>query len=60
MASIEDKIREARLIWFGHIRRRRMDALVRSCEKLVRSDHKRSRGSPNKSWSKVIRHDLRP
>jgi len=29
VASIEDKMREARLRWFGHIRRRRRDALVK-------------------------------
>jgi len=34
VASIEDKIRDARFRWFGHIRRRSMDAPVRRCEKL--------------------------
>jgi len=57
--SIEDKIREARLRWFGHIRRRNMDALVRRCERLDRPDYKKSRGRPYKSWSEVIRHDLK-
>ena len=36
-----------------------MDALVRRCEKLDRPDYKRSRGRPKKSWSEVIRHDLK-
>ena len=36
-----------------------MHAPVRRCEKLDRSDYKRSRGRPNKSWSEVIRHDLK-
>jgi len=58
VASIEDKIREARLCWFGHIRRS-LDAPVRRCDKLDRSDYKRSRGRPKKSWSNVIRHDLK-
>jgi len=49
MASIEDKIREARHRWFGYIRRRSMDAPVRRCKMLDRSDHKWSRGKPKKS-----------
>jgi len=32
MTSIEDKLREARLRWFGHIRKRNTDAPVRRCE----------------------------
>ena len=56
---IEDKIREARLRWFGHIKRRSMDAPVRRCEKLDCPNHKRSRGRPKKSWIEIIRHDLK-
>ena len=48
VASIEDKIREGQLRWFGYIRRS-MNAQVRRCEKLDRSDHRRSRGKPKKS-----------
>ena len=33
VASIENKMRENRLRWFGHIRRRPNDALVRRMEK---------------------------
>jgi len=36
VTSIEDKIRDARLRWFGHIRMRSVDAPVRRCEKLDR------------------------
>ena len=59
MASIEDKIRDARLRWFGDIGRWNMDAPVRRCEKIDRLDYRRSRGTPKKSWSAVIRHDLK-
>ena len=59
VASIEDKIREIRLRWFGHIRRRSMDAPVRRCENIDRLDYKRSRGRPKKSWCEVIRIDLK-
>ena len=59
MVSIEDKMRETRLRWFGHIRRRSRDAPVRRCERLECSEYRRSTGRPKKSWSEVIRHDLR-
>ena len=59
VASIEDKIRETCLRWFGHIRRRSLDAQVRRCDKLDRLDYKRSRGRPKKRWREVIKHDLK-
>jgi len=59
VASIEDKMREARLRWFGHIRRRLRDAPVRRCETTECLDYRRSRGRPKKSWSEVIRHNLK-
>ena len=58
VTSIEDKMRETRLRWFGHVRRRPIDAPVRKCETIECLDY-RSRDRPKKSWSKVIRHDLR-
>ena len=59
VTHIEDKLREARLRWFGHARRRIMDAPVRRCENIDRFDCKRSRGRPKKSWNGVISHDLK-
>ena len=32
VAPIEDKMRETRLRWFSHVKRRSEDALVRRCE----------------------------
>ena len=43
VASIEDKMREARLHWFGHIRRRLMDAPVRRCETIDCLEYRRSK-----------------
>ena len=59
VAAIEDKMREARLHWFGHIRRRSMDASVRRWETIECLDHRRHRGRPMKSWRELIRHDLK-
>jgi len=58
VASIEDKRRETRLRWFGHVRRRPMDVPMRRCETIECLEY-RSRGRPKKSWSEVIRHDLK-
>ena len=44
VAAIEDKMRKARLRWFGHIRRRPMDAPVRRGETIECLDHRRRRG----------------
>ena len=48
VACIEDKMREVRFRWFGHIIRS-MDALVRRCENFDRLYHRRSRGRPKKN-----------
>ena len=59
VVSIEDKRRDARLRWFGLIKRRNMDALVRRCEMIDHPNYSRSRGRSKKSWSGVIRHGLK-
>jgi len=59
VASIEDKTRKTKLRWFGHIRRRPMDAPVRRGETIMYLDYMRGRGRPRKSRREVIRHDLK-
>ncbi|KAL3351497.1 hypothetical protein AABB24_019876 [Solanum stoloniferum] len=58
VASVVDKLREARLRWFGHVKRRSADAPVRRCEVMVVEGTRRGRGRPKKYWEEVIRHDL--
>ncbi|KAF3632641.1 60S ribosomal protein L18a [Capsicum annuum] len=58
VASVEIKIRKARLRWFGHVMRRGFDALVQRCETLAIDDFRRGRGRPKKYWREMIRHDM--
>jgi len=59
VALIEDKMRETRLTWFGHVRRRSVDGPVRRCERINVPEGKRVRGWPKKSFDEVIREDLK-
>ncbi|KAL0906290.1 hypothetical protein M5K25_024773 [Dendrobium thyrsiflorum] len=58
IAPVEDKIRESRLRWFGHIKRRPSDDPVRKVEVLDLPYVKRGRGRPKKTWLENIRNDL--
>ncbi|KAF3620546.1 Phosphatidylinositol/phosphatidylcholine transfer protein SFH12 [Capsicum annuum] len=58
VTSVEDKMREGRLRWFGHVMRRDADAPVRRCERLALDDFRRGRGRPKKYWREVIRHGM--
>ena len=46
VASIEKKIRENRLQWFGHLRRKLTDASVRRVERIKLGQVKRAQGRP--------------
>lgn len=48
MASVMDKMREARLRWFGHMKRRSVDAPVKKCGRLTMAGIRRERGWPKK------------
>ncbi|PHU11568.1 hypothetical protein BC332_18498 [Capsicum chinense] len=58
VVSVEEKMREVRLRWFGHVMRRDTDAPVRRCERLALDGFKRGRGRPKKYWREVIRRDM--
>ncbi|PHT45675.1 hypothetical protein CQW23_14833 [Capsicum baccatum] len=52
VTPVECKMREVRLRWFGHVKRRGMDAPV------VLDGFRRGRGRPKKYWGEVIRRDM--
>ncbi|XP_075109131.1 uncharacterized protein LOC142180924 [Nicotiana tabacum] len=58
VVSVEDKMLESRLRWFGHVRRRSIDAPVRRCERLAMESLRRGRGRSKKYWREVIRQDM--
>ncbi|KAM3288848.1 hypothetical protein P3S67_022278 [Capsicum chacoense] len=53
VTPVESKMREVRLSWFGHVKRRGMDAPVRRCERLALDGFRRGRGRPKKYWGEV-------
>jgi len=59
VAPIGDQMREIRLRWFGHVKRRSVDAPLRRCERIDITKGKRGRGRPKKSLDEVIREDLK-
>jgi len=52
-----EKLRETRLRWF--VRRKSANAPGRRCEVINLLHCRRGRGRPNKSWSEVIRSDMK-
>ena len=59
VASIEEKMRENCLRWFGHVRRRPTDAPVRRVKRIKLGQVKRAQGRPKKTWIEVIRQDIK-
>ncbi|PKU83277.1 ataxia telangiectasia mutated family protein [Dendrobium catenatum] len=58
VAPVEYKIRESRLRWFGHIKRRPSNDPVMRVEVLDSTYVKKGRGRPKKSWLENIRNVL--
>ena len=52
-------MRENTLIWFGHVKRRRGNAPMRSYETISLSRCRRGRGQSKTSWNDLIRKDLK-
>ena len=58
VAIIKEKMRENRLRWFDHVRRKRIDAPVWLVELINLWQVKRAKGRPKKIWMEVIRQDI--
>ncbi|GKD27889.1 hypothetical protein Tco_1234103 [Tanacetum coccineum] len=56
--TIINKMREGRLRWFGHVRRRPQSAPARIVEALV-VDGLRRKGRPKLGWEDRVQHDLK-
>ena len=59
VAPTEDKMRGTSLKWFCNVKRRSVNAPVRSCERINIFEGKRGRGRPQKSLDEMIREDLK-
>ena len=59
VAEIEGKMRENRLRWFGHVKRRPIDTPVRICDYETEVQGRRGRGRPRKTLEETLRKDLR-
>lgn len=49
VVPMDEKMREARLRWFGHMKRRSVDAPIRRCERLLVLGLQRSKGISKKN-----------
>ncbi|KAM3268229.1 hypothetical protein P3S67_031170 [Capsicum chacoense] len=58
VTPVECKMREVRLRWFVHVKRRGMDVPVRRCERLALDGFRQGRGRLKKYWGEVIRRDM--
>ncbi|XP_018631867.2 uncharacterized protein [Nicotiana tomentosiformis] len=58
VAPVVDNMQEARLKCFRHVKRRRIEAPVRRCERLASVDRRRGKGRPKKSCGEVIRQNM--
>ena len=57
IAKLEDKLRNARLRWYGHVKRREEDYLgKRMMEMAVLG--RRKRGRPRRRWMDLVREDI--
>ncbi|GJZ61822.1 retrovirus-related pol polyprotein LINE-1 [Tanacetum coccineum] len=56
--SIIDKMREGRLRWFGHVKRRPETVLVRRVEAML-VEGSRRKGRPKLKWEDRLKHDIK-
>ena len=58
IAPIENKMKEIRLRWFGHVKRRSVNAQMRRCKQINLPECRRGRGRLTKSQNEVIKYEL--
>ncbi|KAL7248052.1 hypothetical protein ACSBR2_002871 [Camellia fascicularis] len=58
VVPIEDKLRENRLRWFGHIQRRPTEAVVKRCDTITVDGSVRGRGRPRLTLVSVANRDM--
>ena len=58
VVPIEEKMRETRLRWFDHVRRRPVDALVWKVDEMEQVVRKRGRGRPKKILRETLKFDM--
>ena len=58
VAPIQDKLRENRLRWFGHVQRRPIEAVVRRCDTGVAEGTSRGSGRPRLKWENSVNRDM--
>ena len=58
MENLEQRLRKMRLRWFGHVKRRDENSILRRAMERE-MEGRRPVGRPNKIWSKVVKEDTR-
>ena len=58
MENLEHRLRKMRLRWFGHVKHRDKNSILRRAMELEVED-RRPVGRPQKTWSKVVEEDIR-
>jgi len=59
VAPLEEKLKETRLRWFGHVKTKSVNTPVRRYEAINLLDYRRGRGRPKMSWNELIRSDMK-
>jgi hypothetical protein len=59
VASIEEKLVQHHLRWFGHMQRRPAEAPIRNGVIRQTGNKKRDRGRPNLTWEESMKRDLK-
>ncbi|KAI8535535.1 hypothetical protein RHMOL_Rhmol10G0181700 [Rhododendron molle] len=58
VASIEEKFRENRLRWFGHVYRKSGDAVVKRADMIALGSNATERGRPKLTLDAVVHNDM--